>query len=92
MLKLSKRINVLVDILEMKLYIPTEVVESFFATGGEVIHIDDSTVANLMFKYRRIVMCSLLSTKFRSSFNACTERGVKILFGKDAEGGVLIKN
>lgn len=56
-LKLSKRINVLVEMLEMKLYIPTEVTETSFARDGEVIHIDDNTVANLMFKYGRIVMC-----------------------------------
>lgn len=87
LLKLSKKINVLVDTLGTKLCIPTEVVESF-ARGGKAIYIDDNTVANLMFKYRRIVMCSLLSTKFRSSFKACTEIGVKILFEKDAGGGV----
>lgn len=46
-LKLSKKTNVLVDTLGTKLYIPTEVVESF-ARGGKAICIDDNTEANLI--------------------------------------------
>lgn len=87
-LKLSKRINVLVDMLEMKLYIHTEVVESSFPRGGEVIHIDDNTVANFIFKYGRIVMCS--STIFRSSFNVALKEGSK--FCLERMLGALIKD
>lgn len=89
-LKLSKRIKVLVDMLEMKLYIHTEVVESSFPRGGAVIHIDDNTVANFIFKYGRIVMCSLLSTIFRSSFNVALKEGSK--FCLERMLGALIKD